>query len=66
MLRANCYTKRDLNITLGVIFLMLSILLILTGLTFLHVISFLLAALSFGMALRFFFIQKDITCLFTK
>ena len=64
MIKTNCYTKRDANITVGIIFLLLTIMLIVTGITFYPVILFLLAALSFGMALRFFFIQKDVTCLF--
>ena len=64
MLATNCCTNRNSNVALGIIFSFVTLGLIITGFFYVPALSFLLAVLSFGMSLRFFFIQKDITCLF--
>jgi hypothetical protein len=64
MLATNCCTDRNSNVAFGIIFSFITLGLIITGFFYVPVLSFLLAVLSFGIALRFFFVQKDITCLF--
>ena len=64
MLATNCNNDKTLNITLGIIFLLLTLILIVAGIGFFHVIFFILALFSFGTSLLFFFKQKDVTCLF--
>ena len=64
MLATNCYIDRSSNIALGIIFSFITLGLIITGFLYMPVLSFLLAVFSFGMSLRYFFIQKDVTCLF--
>ena len=66
MMETNCKMNRSLNIVFGTIFLLLTFVLIITGIEVFHAMFFLLAAFSFGMALRFYFAQKDITCLFPE
>ena len=64
MLATNCYIDRSSNIALGIIFSFITLGLIITGFFYIPVLSFLLAVFSFGMSLRYFFVQKDVTCLF--
>jgi hypothetical protein len=57
--------KRSSNIEFGIFFGFLTLALIITGFYFSPGIPFILAAVSLGISLRFFFAQRDVTCIFT-
>ena len=65
MARTNCNRERGMNLGFGFFFSFLTMAFIMTGFYFYPVILFLLAAVSLGISLRFFFAQRDVTCLFS-
>lgn len=63
MENTNCDINRGRYITLGILFALLTLALLITGFWYVPVLFFILAAVSFGVSLKLFFVQRDVTCL---
>lgn len=62
MANFNCYAARGINIIFGSILVFLSLILVISGFSFLPFFGFLLAAALLGFSARFFFAPRDKTC----
>ncbi len=58
----DCYSARAINIVIGLFLMLVGLLLFLTGLTFLPVLGFFLAAAPVGLSLFFLFAPPDKIC----
>lgn len=62
MFNVDCFSARVINITIGLFLMLLGVLLIFTGFSFLPVFGFFLAAVPVGLSLVFLFAPPDKVC----